>query len=87
MLIYWEKIKYRQANYILLNVLSWLGSVDIWNFVSIIFMWYNRKIKMLYDLRDDQWEKIKDSLPGEAEDRWRREEGNRGFLLTYNVGG
>jgi hypothetical protein len=38
-------------------------------------------ILMLYNLRDDQWEKIKDScLPGKAGDRGRRGEDNRGFI-------
>ena len=37
---------------------------------------------MLYDLRDDQWEAIKDSLPGKAGDRGRRGENNRRFIAA-----
>ncbi|MDZ5762019.1 IS5 family transposase domain protein [Candidatus Cyrtobacter comes] len=35
---------------------------------------------MLYDLRDDQWEIIKDILPGKSGDRGRRGYDNRGFI-------
>ena len=35
---------------------------------------------MLYDLRDDQWELIKDSLPGKAGDRGCAGNDNRGFI-------
>lgn len=35
---------------------------------------------MLYDLRDDQWEAVKDSLPGKVGDRGRTGEDNRGFI-------
>lgn len=35
---------------------------------------------MLYDLRNDQWEAIKESLPGKAGDRGRPGEDNRGFI-------
>jgi transposase len=35
---------------------------------------------MLYDLRDDQWELIKESLPGKAGDRGRTGLDNRGFI-------
>ena len=35
---------------------------------------------MLYNLRDDQWEKIKDSLPGKAGDRGRTGDDNRRFI-------
>ena len=37
---------------------------------------------MLYDLRDDQWEAIKDSLPGKVGDRGRRGEDNRRFIAA-----
>ena len=35
---------------------------------------------MLYDLRDDQWDVIKDSLPGKVGDRGRSGEDNRAFI-------
>jgi transposase len=35
---------------------------------------------MLYDLRDDQWEEIKESLPGKIGDRGRSGEDNRRFI-------
>ena len=35
---------------------------------------------MLYDLREDQWEMIKDSLPGKVGDRGRAGYDNRGFI-------
>lgn len=35
---------------------------------------------MLYDLRDDQWEAIKDSLPGKKGDRGANARDNRGFI-------
>jgi transposase len=34
----------------------------------------------MYDLRDDQWEKIKDSLPGKKGDPGRTAENNRKFI-------
>ena len=37
---------------------------------------------MLYDLRDDQWEIIKDSLPGKPGDRGRSGEDNRRFICA-----
>lgn len=37
---------------------------------------------MLYDLRNDQWEVIKDNLPGKAGDRGRRSDNNRGFIKS-----
>jgi transposase len=37
-------------------------------------------LDMLYELREDQWEKIKESLPGKAGDRGRSGEDNRGFI-------
>ena len=37
---------------------------------------------MLYDLRDDQWNKIKDSLPGKEGDPGRRGENNRRFICA-----
>lgn len=35
---------------------------------------------MLYDLKDDQWEIIKDILPGKRGDRGRAGSDNRGFI-------
>ncbi len=35
---------------------------------------------MLYDLRDDQWERIKDSLPGKKGDPGRSSGDNRAFI-------
>ena len=35
---------------------------------------------MLYDLRDDQWEAVKDILPGKEGDRGRSGEDNRRFI-------
>lgn len=35
---------------------------------------------MLYDLRDSQWDVIKDSLPGKVGDRGRSGEDNRAFI-------
>jgi len=35
---------------------------------------------MLYDLRDDQWDVINDSLPGKVGDRGRSGEDNRAFI-------
>ncbi len=35
---------------------------------------------MLYDLRDDQWEAIRESLPGKERDSGRSAEDNRGFI-------
>jgi transposase len=35
---------------------------------------------MLYDLREDQWERIKDILPGKAGDRGRTGYDNRSFI-------
>ena len=35
---------------------------------------------MLYDLREDQWEMIKDILPGKKGDRGRTGCDNRGFI-------
>lgn len=37
---------------------------------------------MLYDLRDDQWDAIKDSLPGKAGDRGRSGLDNRKFICA-----
>jgi transposase len=37
---------------------------------------------MLYDLRDDQWDKIKDYLPGKAGDPGRSGDDNRGFIRS-----
>ena len=37
-------------------------------------------IRMLYDLRDDPREVIKDSLPGKSGDRGRSGADNRGFI-------
>ena len=37
---------------------------------------------MLYDLRDDQWNAIKDSLPGKASDRGRSGKDNRAFIRS-----
>ena len=34
----------------------------------------------MYDLRDDQWEKIKNSLPGKESDPGRTAEDNRKFI-------
>lgn len=34
----------------------------------------------MYDLRDDQWERIKDSLPGQKKDRGRTAADNRCFI-------
>lgn len=38
------------------------------------------RFSMLYDLRDDQWEVIKDILPGKSGDRGRSGFDNRGFI-------
>jgi transposase len=35
---------------------------------------------MLYDLRDDQWEAIKNNLPGKVGDRGRNGDNNRSFI-------
>ena len=35
---------------------------------------------MLYDLREDQWKVIKNSLPGKTGDKGRSGEDNRGFI-------
>jgi transposase len=35
---------------------------------------------VIYDLREDQWERVKDSLPGKAGDRGRSGCDNRGFI-------
>ena len=40
----------------------------------------NERFGMLYDLRDDQWDVIKDSLPGKIGDRGRSGEDNRAFI-------
>ena len=37
---------------------------------------------MLYDIKDDQWEVIKDSLPGKAGDRGRSGDDNRRFIAA-----
>jgi transposase len=37
---------------------------------------------MLYDLREDQWSSIKDSLPGKAGDRCRSGDDNRRFICA-----
>jgi transposase len=39
-----------------------------------------REVLMLYDLREDQWERIKESLPGKEGDRGRTGYDNRGFI-------
>lgn len=38
--------------------------------------------KMLYDVKDEQWERIKDSLPGKEGDRGRSAKDNRKFIAA-----
>lgn len=40
----------------------------------------------MYDLRDDQWEKIKDSLPGKKSDPGRTAVENRKFISAVMWG-
>lgn len=37
-------------------------------------------MRMIYELRDDQWDKLKDALPGKVNDPGRSGEDNRRFL-------
>ena len=37
---------------------------------------------MLYDVKDEQWERIKDSLPGKEGDRGRSARDNRKFMAA-----
>jgi hypothetical protein len=37
---------------------------------------------MLYDMKDEQWERIKDSLPGKEGDSGRSEKDNRRFIAA-----
>ncbi len=37
---------------------------------------------MLYDLKDEQWERIKDKLPGKEGDSGRRGKDNRKFVAS-----
>ena len=63
----------------------WVGAVNIHKNSVIIFINMKMFMQSTYALRDDQWDKFKDALPGKVSHPGRSGEDNRLFCAMMYV--